>query len=491
MPLPLIMSPERTTYDHKPVVDVGQNVDHAYQQSRDDLYGLPQTTQVSEKDLKPNTPNIYTVPLEIAHTWIKKERTAPLHLVVTKADVGGAGGHVETADEVQATGLDHILRYNQLDNNPIFRSVFASHCGDDLAFTGVVEEPIMEKRQALDELLWDAFEKAGDVALEQGNYGPKQDLKTDAFTGNIHGSGPASIKLPLPQRENPEQASQTVLVCYADKTEPGSYNYLTTKAWLNPEYNTGLLIASSAMKRGFAFEFMDVDTKAQAIDAGVSPINQQEMDTKMEELGKKERFLRLYGPEDYYDIATLAMQSSRYVISRVFSRNEDGEADQLGVIVSADRLHNIKTEQGFAYAGKDDPVLAALCQGDWPAPGEITSPLSKTPLVAGACRGGHYLHWYPIPINSPTTYFSGPIISALAISINLHSGRIGAITDQLALGTPWDGARDNAERKMLDFREAQGFMQPGTLPAAEQEYHAGYQERVNRLSSRFQTRDAK
>src|SRR5438034_8865846 len=37
------------------------------------------------------------------------------------------------------------------------------------------------------------------------------------------------------------------------------------------------------------------------------------------------------------------------------------------------RSHNIKTKKGFTYGGKDDPVLLAFAQGDWPAPGEITS----------------------------------------------------------------------------------------------------------------------
>lgn len=482
---------ERSTYDHTPVIDAKLPVSDNYHQSKDNLAGLPQTTLVPETELEPNLPNIFTVdPSKAPTVWIQNPDNVPLHMIATKADVGGIGGHVETSPEVQATGLDYVLRYNRLTGGKsLFRSLIATHAGDDLAFTGIVDEETLDKhKSALDELLWDAFNAAGDKALELGHYGPKQDLIATAFTGNIHGSGPASVDLPLPQRDDPEKASQTVLIAYADKTEPGAYNHLTTGAYMDPVHNTGLLIASSAMANGYVVEIIDVDTKAQAIEAGASPANQAEMDAKMTELGERERFIRLSLPEDYYDVAGLTMSSSRFVIARIFTKDENGEPDKLGVVVSAERLHNIPTAKGFTYGGKDDPVMLSLAQGDWPAPGEITSPLKNNPIVAGDCRGSHRLHIYPAHWGEQTSFWSGPIIQVLTASINLHTGRIGSVSDQLAKGTPWDFIRNEASRKMKEFRDSTGYKDPGTLPPEELEYQEGYKERMGRLNGSFSVR---
>ena len=131
-------------------------------------------------------------------------------------------------------------------------------------------------------------------------------------------------------------------------------------------------------------DVVDLDTKAQAVEAGAHPRDQRALDLKMEELGKglQEKVVRLRAPEDLFDIEGLC-RSSRFVIARIWSRDEKGEASELGYVCSAERLHNIKTKKGFTYGGKDDPVLLAFCQGDWPAPGEITSPWAACPMVGG------------------------------------------------------------------------------------------------------------
>src|SRR3989442_5234410 len=82
-------------------------------------------------------------------------------------------------------------------------------------------------------------------------------------------AGPATVALPLPVRK--DNPSQTVLVSFADKTEPMAFNYYATGAYLLPRFNTGLVIASSKMKRGYIMEIVDLDTKAQAIEAGAHP----------------------------------------------------------------------------------------------------------------------------------------------------------------------------------------------------------------------------
>src|SRR5260370_36801269 len=72
-------------------------------------------------------------------------------------------------------------------------------------------------------------------------------------------------------RESKVNAYNTVLVSYADKTEPMAFNYYATGAYLLPRFNTGLIIAASKMKRGYLMEIVDLDTKAQATEAGAHP----------------------------------------------------------------------------------------------------------------------------------------------------------------------------------------------------------------------------
>src|SRR5437899_9524190 len=339
----------------------------------------------------------------------------------------------------------------------------------------------------VDALMWDALQEGATKAAELGLYGPGQDLIADAFTGNLRGAGPATVTLPFPVRK--DNASQTVLVSFADKTEPMAFNHYATGAYMLPRFNTGLIIAASKMKRGYIFEIVDLDTKAQAIEAGAHPRDPKALDGKMEELAKglQEKVITLRAPEDLYDIEGLT-RSSRFVIARIWTRGDKGEKDQLGYICSAERLHNIKTKKGFTYGGKDDPVLLAFAQGDWPAPGEITSPWAACPMVAGDCRGSHNLHILPVPINSQTSYWSGPILSAITLSINIHTGRIGAISDQFALGTPWDVVRRQASELAIQFRLAHGIKQPATLHEDELEYQEGWKERRARLERQFEVK---
>src|SRR2546422_9161788 len=85
----------------------------------------------------------------------------------------------------------------------------------------------------VDQLMWDALQEGARKASELGLYGPGQDLIADAFTGNLRGAGPATVVLPLPLRK--DNPSQTVLVSFADKTEPMAFNYYATGAYLRSE----------------------------------------------------------------------------------------------------------------------------------------------------------------------------------------------------------------------------------------------------------------
>jgi len=451
-----------------------------YHQSKDTTKDLPQTT--AEKIPVTNTPNIFSYK---SYVFARKPELIQRFVKATKADVGGVGGHVVAAEEVKGVITRFVLENNGYQGEPIFSSLMVTHTGDDVAVTGIMSERV--PMEVVDELMWDALMLGADKASELGLYGPGQDLIADSFTGNLKGAGPASVVLPLPVR--PENPSQTVLVSFADKTEPMAFNYYATGAYLLPRFNTGLIVAASKMKRGYIFEVVDLDTRAQAVEAGVHPRDQKALDGKMEELAKglRERVITLRAPEDLYDIEGLT-RSSRYVVARIWTRDEHGGKAQLGYVVSAERLHNIKSKKGFTYGGKDDPVLVAFAQGDWPAPGEISSPWAACPMVAGDCRGSHHLHILPVPINWQTSYWSGPIISCIALSVNINTGRIGAISDQFALGTPWDWVRQRASELAVQFRTAHGIKQPATLHEDELEYQEGWKERRARLEGKFEVK---
>ena len=451
-----------------------------YHQSREELAGLPIT--VAEKIPVTSTPNIFSYK---SYVFAKNPALVQRFIKATKADVGGVGGHVVAADEVKSVVAKFVLENNSYQGEPIFTSLIVTHTGDDVALTGIMTESV--DMSVVDELMWDALQEGASKAAELGLYGPGQDLVADAFTGNLRGAGPATVALPFPVRK--DNASQTVVLSFADKTEPMAFNYFATGAYLLPRFNTGLVIAASKMKRGYIMDIVDLDTKAQAVEAGAHPRDPRALDGKMEELAKglQEKVIRLRAPEDLFDIEGLC-RSSRFVIARIWSRNEKGEADQLGYVVSAERLHNIKTKKGFTYGGKDDPVLLAFAQGDWPAPGEITSPWAAAPMVAGDCRGSHNLHILPMPINSQTSFWSGPILSCITLSCNIHTGRIGAISDQFALGTPWDEVRRRASELAIQFRTAHGIKQPATLHEDELEYQEGWKERRARLERQFEVK---
>jgi len=72
--------------------------------------------------------------------------------------------------------------------------------------------------------------------------------------------------------------------------------------------------------------------------------------------------------------------------------------------------------------------------------------------------------------------------------VNLNTGRIGAISDQFALGTPWDWVRTRASELAVQFRVAHGIKQPATLHEDELEYQEGWKERRARLDGHFEVK---
>src|SRR5258708_24888641 len=236
----------------------------AYHQSKNELEGLPNT--VTEKIPVTNTPNIFSYK---SYVFAKNPALVRRFIKATKADVGGVGGHVVPAEEVKSIIAKHVLDNNGYRGEPIFTSLIVTHTGDDCAVTGIMAESV--DMSVVDELMWDALQEGATKAAELGLYGPGQDLVADAFTGNLRGTGPATVALPFPVRK--DNASQTVLVSFADKTEPMAFNHYATGAYMLPRFNTGLVIAASKMKRGYLFEIVDLDTKAQAVEAVAPPLD--------------------------------------------------------------------------------------------------------------------------------------------------------------------------------------------------------------------------
>src|SRR5262245_25670888 len=187
-----------------------------YHQSKDELAGLPLT--VAEKIPVTNTPNIFSYR---SYVFAKNPALVQRFIKATKADVGGVGGHVVAADEVKSIVAKYVLDNNVQGGRPIYSSLIVTHTGDDVAVTGIMDEHA--DMSVVDELMWDALQEGARKAAELGLYGPGQDLVADAFTGNLRGAGPATVTLPFPvRRDNP---SQTVLLSFADKTEPMAFNY--------------------------------------------------------------------------------------------------------------------------------------------------------------------------------------------------------------------------------------------------------------------------
>ena len=73
------------------------------------------------------------------------------------------------------------------------------------------------------------------------------------------------------------------------------------------------------------------------------------------------------------------------------------------------------------------------------------------------------------------------------LALALAAGDI-AISDQFALGTPWDWVRTRASELAVQFRSAHGIKQPATLHEDELEYQEGWKERRTRLEGRFEVK---
>jgi fructose 1,6-bisphosphate aldolase/phosphatase len=361
-------------------------------------------------------------------------------LSVIKADIGSIGGHIAPSQRL----LESVRAHVRERGAGLLLDSYVSHTGDDVAILsthtmGVGATPVHA-------LAWEAFTEGTAVAKEQGLYGAGQDLLKDAFSGNVHGMGPAVAEMEFEERPN-----EPFLFFAADKTDPGAFNLPLYLAFADV-MNTPGLILSPKMSRGFRFVIMDVDNT------------------------EGDRVIELNAPEDMYAIAALLRDSERYVVESVWSRASGEQA----AVVATSRLHNIAGK----YTGKDDPVMLVRAQMNFPATGEVLAPFATGHFVAGCMRGSHQMPLMPVPLNSGISYFDGPpVVSCAAFCV--HEGRLTEPLDAFAHPF-WDHVRDRVSAKSIEMRR-QGFFGAAMLPMSELEY-TGIMEKLHELDERFVVR---
>jgi len=363
-----------------------------------------------------------------------------LTLSVIKADIGSIGGHIGPSRKL----LDAVKALVEERGRGCLVDHAVSSTGDDIAILMThrhgVGSPIVHG------VAWEAFVGGAQVAKEQGLYGAGQDLLKDAFSGNVHGMGPAAAELEIEERPN-----EPFLLFAADKTDPGAFNFPLYLAFVDA-MNTPGLILSPKMSQGFRFVIMDVNHTTG------------------------DRVIELAGPEQIYDIAALLRDPERYVVESVWSRATGEQA----VAVATSRLHNIAGR----YTGKDDPVMLVRTQMNFPATGEVLAPFAAGHYVAGGMRGSHNMPLMPVALGTTTSYFDGPPLVTCA-AFCVHEGRLTEPLD--AFSHPfWDEVRHNVTRKAVDMRR-QGFFGAAMLPMGELEY-TGITEKLAILDKAFKIR---
>ena len=361
-------------------------------------------------------------------------------LSVIKADIGSIGGHICPSQKLLASVREFVLQ----NGKSLLLDSYVSHTGDDIAILMTHRRSV--RNSEIHKLAWDAFVAGTATAKSQGLYGAGQDLLKDAFSGNVHGMGPAVAEMEFEERPN-----EPFLFFAADKTDPGAFNLPLYLAFADAMNTPGLMLAPD-MGKGFRFVIMDV--------------NHTEGD----------RTIELNAPEDLYDIASLLRDTERFVVESIWSR----AADDIAVSASTSRLHNIAGK----YTGKDDPVMLVRVQKNFPATGEVLAPYALGPYVAGCMRGSHQMPLMPVTLSSGVSYFDGPpVVSCAAFCV--HEGKLTEPVDAFAHPF-WDTVRGHVSDKAIDMRR-QGFFGAAMLPMAELEY-TGIMERLKALDARFRLR---
>jgi fructose 1,6-bisphosphate aldolase/phosphatase len=353
---------------------------------------------------------------------------AKVTLSVIKADVGSLAGHTVVPPQLKEVA-DKILA--EAKESGTIVDYHISNCGDDLEL--IMGHMKGEDSEEIHGLAWKAFEAAADKAKDMMLYGAGQDLLSDAFSGNVRGMGPGIAEMEFTQRK-----ADPLIVFMMDKTEPGAFNLPIFKIFGDPFTNAGLVIDPNA-HAGFRFEVWDIMEHKKVI---------------------------MNCPEETYDLLALIGAKSRYVIKRVWPKEEHPKlpADEPVAVVSTEKLFQIAGE----YVGKDDPAGVVRCQSGLPSTGEVLEGFALPHLVSGWMRGSHNGPLMPCAQKDAIcSRFDGPP-RLVGLGFNFSNGVLHGPLDMFA-DSVWDYQRMEAAR-IADYMRRHGPFEPHRLPLAEMEY---------------------
>jgi fructose 1,6-bisphosphate aldolase/phosphatase len=140
---------------------------------------------------------------------------------VSSRDIGSIGGHIAPSRKLLEVVTGHIQRHGQ----GLLADSYVSHTGDDIAILMTHTRGV--KHEAIHRLAWDAFVAGTALAKQQGLYGAGQDLLKDAFTGNVHGMGPAVAEMEFEERP-------TSRSCSSPPTRPTPVRITFRCIWVSP-----------------------------------------------------------------------------------------------------------------------------------------------------------------------------------------------------------------------------------------------------------------
>lgn len=341
---------------------------------------------------------------------------------VIKADIGSVAGH-GLAHPALLSKSEELLQ--KAKDEGLLIDYHVTNCGDDTEL--IMTHQNGEENEEIHKLAWDTFIAATEVAKKLKLYGAGQDLLSDTFSGNIKGMGPGVAEM-----EFKERPSDPVVVFAMDKTEPGAFNLPLFKMFADP-FNTAGLVIDPSLHNGFEFEIYDV------------------MDNKK---------ISMRCPDEMYDLLALLGTINRYVIKRIYRRDDH----EIAAAVSTERLNLLAGQ----YVGKDDPVAIVRSQSGFPAAGEVAEPFAFPHLVGGWMRGSHNGPLMPVAHkNAYPVRFDGPP-RVIALGFQVCEGELIGPVDMFD-DPAYDRSRELAS-EIAEYMRRHGPFEPHRLPSDEMEY---------------------
>jgi fructose 1,6-bisphosphate aldolase/phosphatase len=187
---------------------------------------------------------------------------------------------------------------------------YVFNAGDDLEL--LLTHTKGENSPEIHGLAWNVFKEVTEkVSKPLKLYAAGQDLLVETFSGNVKGMGPGVAEMEIEERP-----SEPFIVFAADKTEPGAWNWPLYEIFADPSNTAGLVI-DPKMHDGFIFRVFDV---------------------------KEGKYIDLKCPEEIYDLIALIGTPGRYVIERIFRKQDN----LIAAVASTTRLSLIAGR----YVGK-------------------------------------------------------------------------------------------------------------------------------------------